>query len=798
MTNDFKRNTMLKNYLKIAWRNLRKNKVFSFINILGLALGIGCSLLTMLWVQDEKSIDAFHANKNYLYSIYEKQYYDGKIMTAHQSPGVLYQEMKKMLPEVKYAAPGAWNELSTFKVGDKILKEEGNWSDADFFKMFSYPLLQGNANTALSTPESIAISRKMANDLFGSPEQAIGKTIRYEDRKDVQVTAVFEDVPQHSSAKFDFILPWEDFLEINDWAREWGNNGPATYIQLRGDADPIAFEKKIKKFLDNYNKDQNANFYIELGIQRYDQIYLHSKFVNGKLSGGRIEYVRLFSLVALFILLIACINFMNLSTARSVKRAKEIGIRKVVGAVRGALVKQFIGEALMLAVFAAAFAVLVVSLLLPLFNNLTRKEISLPLNDAPSWLALVSVTLLTGLIAGSYPAVFLSSFSPIRVLKGTLKFTPSAILMRRGLVVFQFALSIMLIIGTIVISRQVDYVQKTNLGYDRENLIYIPLEGDLTSKYKIFKEEAMKMPGIQLITRISQTPTQIQNSTGGVMWEGKDPNSQPEFTQAAIGYDFVKTMKLQLTAGREFSKDFATDSVGYIVNESAAKKMGMKEPVGKSIVFWRRKGTIVGVVKDFHFNSLHVPIEPLIMHYGEANSWGSMLVRTKPGQTKPALASLEKLYRKLNPSFPFTYKFSDEEYSKLYKSEQVVSKLSGCFAFLAIFISCLGLLGLAIFTAEQKTKEIGIRKVLGASVQGIIMMLSKDFLKLVLVALVIATPVAWYSMNNWLQDYAYRIHISWWIFPAAGVAAILITLFTISFQAIRAALANPVKSLRTE
>lgn len=788
---------MFKNYLKIAWRNLRKNKVFSFINILGLALGIACSLLIMLWVQDEKSINAFHANKKYLYSIYETQYYDGKFTTFHQSPGLLYQEMKKELPEVKRAAPYAWNELSTFQVGDKIIKEEGNHTSSDFFQMFSFPLLHGNANNVLANPESIAISRKMANDLFGSPEQAIGKTIRYENRKDLQVTAVFENISNHSTNKFDYLMAWENFLETNDWAKDFTNNGPLTYLQLREDADPIAFEKKIARFLDKYNKDQDANFYIRLGIQRFDQIYLHSKFENGKLSGGRIEYVRLFSLVALFILLIACINFMNLSTARSVKRAKEIGIRKVVGAVRGALVKQFIGEALMLAVFSAVFAVLLVSLLLPVFNILTRKEIVLPVNNASSWLALVGVTLVTGLIAGSYPAIFLSSFNPIRVLKGTLKFTPSAAFMRRGLVVFQFALSIMLIIGTIIISKQVNYVQKTNLGYDRENLIYIPLEGDLTTKYQVFKQEALKMPGIQLVSRISQNPTQLLNSTGGVYWEGKDPNVKPEFTQASIGYDFAKTMKLQLLDGREFTKDFA-DSVSYIVNESAAKKMGMTEPVGKSLTFWQRKGTIVGLVKDFHFNSLHEPIVPLILHYGEEQTWGLILVRTKPGETQPALASLEKLYKKLNPSFPFTYKFSDEEYSKLYKSEQVVSKLSGCFAFLAIFISCLGLLGLAIFTAEQKTKEIGIRKVLGASVQGIIMMLSKDFLKLVLIALIIATPLAWYSMNNWLQDYAYRIHINWWIFPLAGVAAMLVTLFTISFQAVRAALSNPVKSLRTE
>jgi putative ABC transport system permease protein len=789
---------MFRNYFKIAWRNLQKSKVFSSINILGLALGIACSLLIMLWVQDEKSMDAFHKNRKHLYSIYERQYYDGRITAGHQSPGLLFIEMKKVLPEVKYASPYGWNSLSTFQVGDKIIKEEGNFTTDDFFKMFSYPLIQGNVNTALSNRDNIAISRKMAVDFFGSPAQAMGKTLRYENQKDLKVTAVFENVSAHSTNKFDFLMHWDVFLEANDWARNWGNNGPLTYFQLREDADPTAFEKKITKFLDNYNKEQDATFHIELGMQRIDEMYLYSKFTNGKISGGRIEYVRLFSLVALFILLIACINFMNLSTARSVKRAKEIGVRKVVGAVRSALVKQFIGEALMLALIAAVLALAMVSLLLPVFNTLTLKQIVLPLGNPAFWIAILAVTSITGLIAGSYPAIFLSSFDPIKVLKGTLKFSPSAAFMRRGLVVFQFSLSIILIIGTIIISKQVEYIQHTNLGYDRENLIYIPIEGDLITKYDVFKQEALRLPGIQMVSRISQTPTQIQNSTGGVQWEGKDPNVQPEFTQAAIGYELIKTMKLKMLDGREFSKDFATDTVGYIVNESAARKMNMRDPVGQRLTLWGRKGTIIGLVKDFHFNSLHVPIEPLILHYGEGQSWGSILIRTKPGQTKEALASLGKLSKQLNPSFPFTYKFSDEEYTKLYRSEQVVSKLATCFAFLAIFISCLGLLGLAIFTAEQKTKEIGIRKVLGASVQGIIVMLSKDFLKLVLIALIIASPLAWYSMNSWLQDFAYRIQISWWIFPVAGLMAVLITLFTISFQAVRAALSNPVKSLRTE
>ena len=789
---------MLKNYFKIALRNFWRNRSFSFINVFGLALGMACSLLIMLWVQDEKAMDGFFKDSDRLFSIYERQYYDNKIDAFHGTPGVLSDEIKKVIPEIEYAAGMAWNERFTFQVGNKIMKEEGNHAGADFFKIFSYQLLQGNAATALNTPSSIAISRKMAEDFFNSAEAALGKTIRFQNRTDFKVTAVFENIPRHSSRKFDFLINWHAFLERNRWAKEWGNNGPASLIKLRSNADPLAVDRKITKFLDNYNKEQSAAFRIELGIQRYDDLYLHSTFKNGKITGGRIEYVRLFIIVAVFILLIACINFMNLTTARSVKRAREIGIRKVVGAVRSALRYQFIGEAVLLSFFAIVISLLLVALILPSFNSITGKQIPLPVNQKIFWISLPALALVTGLISGSYPAVFLSSLNPVRVLKGTLKFSTGAAWFRKGLVVFQFALSIILIIGMIVISRQVDFVQSENLGYDRENLIYIPLEGDLTGKYSLFKDQALKMDGVKHVTRISQTPTQIENGTGGVEWEGKDPKTLPMFTQASVGYDFTKTMDIKILEGRDFSKDFATDSVGYIVNEAALKKIGYKDPVGKPLTFWEKKGTIIGVAKDFHFNSLHEPINPLIIRYGEKETYGAVLVRTDPGKTKQAIANLEKLCKQLNPQFPFTYSFSDEEYQKLYKSEQVISKLANSFAFLAIFISCLGLLGLAMFTAEQRTREIGIRKVLGASVTALFTLMSREFIFLVCIALLIASPVAWWLMNNWLQNYAYRTPISWWMFLLAGTLAIIIALITVSFQATKAAIANPIKSLRTE
>lgn len=790
---------MFKNYFKTTIRNLWKNKTFSVINIMGLALGLACSLLIMLWVNDEYKVDAFHKNGKQLYSVFEQQFRDGKVDAFHGTPGVLADELKRIMPEVQYATNYAWNDLATFEANNKIIKENGNHAGPDFFKMFTYPLLEGNAITALQSPSDIAISKKMAEEFFGSPAEAIGKTIRYQNKEDYKITAVFDNVPKNSTAQFDYILTWHVFLEKQNWAKDWTNNGPPCYVMLRQGTDAKAFEKKINRFLDNYNKEQTGHSYIRLGIERYGDVYLYSSFdKKGNVSGGRIQYVKLFSIVAIFILLIASINFMNLTTARSVKRAKEIGVRKVVGAVRLALVRQFIGEALIVAGVAVIVALLLVVFTLPRFNQFTGKQIQLPVNEPTFWFTIAALLLITGFISGSYPALYLSSFKPVRVLKGLPKFSGSALWFRKGLVVFQFILSMVLIIGTIVVSKQVNYIQTMNLGYDRENLLYIPLEGDLEPKYELFKTMILQTPGIKDVSRITDVPTQIENGTGGVDWIGKDPTKDIEFTQSAVGYDFVKTMRLQMAQGRDFSKDFPTDSVGYILNEAALKTIGYKDPIGKPLTFWRKKGTIVGVIKDFHFNSVHTPINPLVLRMGEKIGWGSALVRTKPGKTKEALASLEKVCKELNPKFPFTYKFSDDEYANLYKSEQVVSRLANYFAFLAIFISCLGLLGLAMFTAEQRTKEFGIRKVLGASPLTLFTLLSKEFVFLVLIAIIIASPLAWMAMNNWLQNYTYHINMAWWMFGLAGLLSLLIALITVSFQAIKSAVANPVRSLRAE
>ena len=790
---------MLKNYLKIAWRNLIKNKAHTFINIAGLSVGLACSLLILLWVQNELSIDAFHKNGDRLYSIYERQYYDNKTHGQYNTPGLLAEELKKQIPEIEYATGNSYGGENTFQVGDKILKMTGTDVGDDYLKMFSFPILQGNAQTALNSPVSMAISRKMAQSFFGSAQAAIGKTIRFENKKDFKVTAVFEDMPKNSSQKYDYLMNWYHFVDANGQVKDWGNNWPATVIMLRADANPALVEKKLTHFLDNLNKDQKkGTFTIEMGIQRFTDLYLHGNFVNGKIEGGRIEYVRLFTIVAIFILLIACINFMNLTTARSVKRAREIGVRKVVGAVRSVLIKQFIGESLLITSLAVVVSLVLLVLLLPVFNQVTQKEIELPFNQTGFWLKLVGITLITGLISGSYPALFLSSFNPVKVLKGTMKLDSGTTLFRKGLVIFQFALSVILITATIIISRQMAYVQSANLGYDRENLIYLPINGELIPKYSIFKDKILGMPGIESVTRVSNTPTIIENGTGGIQWVGKDPNVNIEFTQISVGYDFAKTMKLKVLAGRDYSKSFATDSVGYIINETALKRIGYKDPIGQPITQWGKPGKIIGLIKDFHFNSMHEQIRPLIIRFGEQENYGSLLIRTEPGKTRPALASLETLCKQINPAFPFTYTFSDEEYQKLYQNEQIVTKLSNAFAFLAIFISCLGLLGLAMFTAEQRIKEIGIRKVLGASMSSLFSLLSSEFLMLVIIALMIALPISWYAMSSWLQGFAYRTSLQWWMFALSGMTIILIAMITVSFQAVKAALINPIKSLRSE
>ena len=768
---------------------------------MGLALGLTCSLLIMLWVRDEKMVDGFHANKRYLYQVYERNYYDGKVIANYPTQGLLAEELKRVIPEIQYAsgfeyaaAPGS---ESTFKVDEKIAKMNGMFAGVDFFKMFSFPLLQGNASSAITQPGSIAISKKMAGYFFGSAEKAINQTIRFENEEDLKITAVFENVPLNSSLQFDFLRTWNDFVKQNDWVHNWGNTDPQTFIQLKPGANATKLELKIKDFIYRY-LEKDKSFITELAFQPFSEKYLHSTFKGGYIDGGRIEYVRLFSIIAVFILLIACINFMNLATARSAKRAKEVGIRKVVGAFRSALISQFVGEAVLITFLSIIIAILFAWLLLPAFNDLTGKQLSLPFHAPGFWFTIIGLLIATGFVSGSYPALFLSALKPVKVLKGSLKFSWNATFFRKALVVFQFALSVFLIVATIVVYRQLNYIQTKNLGYDRDNLVYIPIEGDLVKNYELFKQQAINNTDIVNVSKMRNSPTEIFHHTGSISWPGKDPNLTVSFADGVVGYDFVKTMKLQLTAGRDFSKDFGTDSVGFLLNETAVKKIGFKDPIDHSITWGNHPGKVIGVVKDFHFNSMHETIEPLIMRLDDNWNWGTVLVRIKAGKTKQAIGSLEKICKQVNPNFPFTYQFSDEEFANLYKSETIVSMLANIFAFLAIFISCLGLFGLASFTAEQRIKEIGVRKVLGASAANIVALLSANFLKPIVLAFLMAFPAAWYAMNNWLQHYAYRIELGWWMFALAGLLTIAIAIITVSYQSIKAAIANPVKSLRTE
>ena len=793
---------MFQNYFKTAWRNLIRNKVFSLINIMGLALGIACSLLIYLWVQDERNMDTFNTNKN-IYSVYERVFSNGKVEAGPETPGLLATELKRNIPEIKYAS-GFWNtdDETLFSVGDKNISLKGCHADSDFFKMFSYQLIEGSVASALKTPDAIAISRSMAVSFFGSPAAAIGKTIRYHNwaTEDFKITAVF-DMPANSSEKFDFVLNWFHQLRSIGWLKEWIYRSPETFIQLQPGANPLVVEAKIKNFITPYLSTNNGSgFRLELGLQRFDEMYLNATFRNGMPVGGRIEYVKLFSLIAVFILLIACINFMNLATARSVKRAKEVGVRKTVGALRYRLIIQFISEAMLITFFAIIVALVLVAFILPYFNTVTSKQIVFPVASYSFWFTILLLLCLTGFVAGSYPALFLSSLNPVKVLKGSLKFSPGAQLFRKTLVVFQFVLSIVMITGTAIVSQQIKYVQTKNLGYDKENLVYVPFQGNIGGKFELFRQLLSNMPGIKTVTMNTEPPSHIGAHVYNMEWEGKDPNEKVAIIHNGIGFDYLRMLGIPLVRGRGFSRDFPSDTAKthFIINETLAKMTGFEDPIGKRLSFFSYSGTIIGVVKDFHLTSLHDPIQPLVMYWGEHEGWGSALVKIQPGQTQQAIASMTRVFKQLEPQFTMRYFFADAEYQKLYTSELTVGKLADSFSFLAIFISCLGLLGLTIFTVEQRTKEIGVRKVIGAGVRDIVAMLSADIIKLIILSAIIATPVAWFVMSNWLKGYAYRINISWWVFLAAGLTALLIALFTVSYQAIKAALANPVKSLRTE
>jgi ABC-type antimicrobial peptide transport system permease subunit len=804
---------MLTNYFKIALRNITRNVTQTSINVIGLALGMTCCLFILVWVKDEKQVDNFHGKKENIYSIFQTITTNGKsegtystplkIVTGQNYPSFLLEDLNTAIPQVKhqvYYATGyelPWGHPETFQSGEKKLKLEGSRAGRDFFKIFSYPLIAGNPETALSNMKGIAISRKMAEVFFGSPKNAMGKSLRYENSQDFIVGAVFENLPKESSLHFDFLFNWDAHKKLLEWA----SNDFQSFVELTPGADPYTVAEGINRYLQP-RMEKNKSVEIKVGLQRFGDKYLYGNFVNGKPASGRIEYIRIFGSVAIFILLIACINFMNLATAQSVKRAREVGVRKVVGSSRKQLIGQFFAESLSFSFIALIISTVLLIALLPYFNQFTGKHIELPLVHLDFWIFLILLVLLTGLIAGSYPALYLSSLQPVRILKGVVRFTRGSVLFRKGLTVFQFVLSIILLVSTIVVTRQTNYVQRTNLGYNRENLIYTRIEGELSDqkKYLLFKQELANMPGIGWVDRSTEAPHAMDFVvTDAVNWEGKDKNADVGFKPASVGFDFVRLMGLQIAAGRDFSRAIAGDSTdAFLVNEEAVREMGMKNPIGKWVSAWKKKGQIIGILKDYHTHSLREPIKPVILDVKEYEYFGVIIVRSLPGKTKEALASMEKIYKEINPNYPFSYQFVDEEYKNLYNNELIISKLSILFASLAILISCLGLLGLVKFSAEQRTKEIGIRKVLGASVGQIVVIFSKDFLKLIFIAFLIAVPIAWYSMHHWLEDFAYKIDVSWWIFALAAVISAIVALSTMGYQAIKAGIANPVKSLRWE
>jgi putative ABC transport system permease protein len=792
---------MLKNYLTIAIRNLLRNKAFSLINVSGLVLGMTSSLLILLWVWDEQGIDAYHKNNSRIYSIYESIRDESGMYGSqgYYTPGLLPEELKLKIPEIRYAS-GYFPDLTPyFKLGDKIVKVNGGYAGADFFKIFSYKLLKGNAASALAEVSDIAISRKMAENFFGSVDAAFGKTVQLKNLTAFRVSTIFENLPANTSRKFDFLINWKFCLDSIKWLNNFTWVSPNTFLLLNPRANPDLVKAKIKQFLTPYNTTGDGKGLIfELGMVRFDKMYLNNNFENGKPSGGRTAYVNIFTSVALFVLLIACINFMNLATARSVKRAKEVGIRKTIGAVRSKLIIQFLSEAMLISLLSAIISILLINLVLPEFNLLTGKQITLPVLQSSFSLMVMLVVMTTGLISGSYPALFLSSLNPIKVLKGTLKFSVSAVWFRKGLVVFQFTLSIALIVGAIIVARQINYIQTKDLGFNKENLVCIPMKGTMKAKYDVLKDQLLQLPGMKSIT-FGPLMTDIEKGWAiDFYWTGKDQKVKTPANFERVGYDYIKTAGLTLIKGRDFSRDLPSDTSGFIINEKASNMTGYKDPIGQPLTVYGKKAKIIGLVKDFNYSSLHSPIEPLIIEFNNADEDKYILIRTQPGKTRQAIAGMEKVCKQLNPEYPFTYEFADEDYGKLYQNEQFIGKLSDGFAMLAILISCLGLLGLAMFTAQQRTKEIGIRKVLGASTADIAGMFSKDILKLVFISVLIASPFAFLAMNQWLQHFAYRIAIDPWLFVVAGLFALFIALGTISYQAINAAVANPVKSLKTE
>ncbi|HTD98259.1 MAG TPA: ABC transporter permease [Mucilaginibacter sp.] len=790
---------MLKNYIKTAFRSLTKNKGYSFLNIFGLAIGIACAALIFLWVEDEVNFDAVNTKKDNLYIAYENQKYDTYVFTESSTPGLMGPAMKEELPGVANTCRTTEGTTSLlFTVGDKSVFASGKYAEASIFSMFTLPFVQGSAASAFSQLHSLVITEKTAKKFFGNDKNIIGKSIRVDNKQDYVVSGVIKDIPANTSFQFEWLMPFKIYWDQSPWLTSWGNQSLNTYVELKPGVGPEMVNKQLYNYIQKREPKALGHVFL-FGMNNW---HLYDDFKDGKMTGsGQIQYVHLFTVIAWIILFIACINFMNLATARSEKRAREVGVRKVLGAGKRSLIFQFIGEALFMAFISAIVAVFVVILVLPAFNTLVQKQLTVGFDNLNHIGILVLITVVCGLIAGSYPSLYLSSFNPVSVLKGTKLKDSWAAIIRKGLVVMQFTASIVLIISTIIVYQQIQHVKSRQLGFDKDNLVQMDMQGKMADSYESIKQDLLNTALVSSVALADHAFIYGGNNTSGLTWDGKPTGSKVLISQRYVTPEFMETSGLKIVEGRNITVKDTGKPIRTVITQSLAKLLGKGSAIGKRLHGEgdTTSATVVGVVNDYVYGNMYGKSDP-VMFYSVPSKYASvMYIRIKPtDNTEKVLAAIQAVMKKNNPAYPFDYRFVDDQFNQMFSSEMLVSKLSRVFAALAIIISCLGLFGLAAYTAERRIKEIGIRKVLGASITSVTSLLSKDFLVLVILSCLIAFPLAYWEMFNWLKDYQYHIEIQWWVFAAAGAAAIVIALATISFQSIKAALANPVKSLRSE
>lgn len=792
----FKNNGMLKNYLKVTWRSLTRYKGFSLVNISGLAIGMASAILILLLIQNIISADQFHEKKDRIYLLYNRGTFEGKVECWPGLPMELGPELKKDYPEVEEYA--RINGIGPFilTLGDRHFEANGMITDPGFLKIFSFPLVKGNPETALSSPRSIVVTEKFAKKLFGNDE-AMGKPVRIDSNANFMISGVMKDLPNNTTYNFEYLLPWSYMKEVGWYRSNWDYYATPTIVLLK----PGVSEKTANERFRNILKPHGDKVKNEVFVHPLSKWRLYSQFENGKIVGGGIDQVRLFGIIAAFILIIACINYMNLSTARSVKRAKEVGIRKVAGAARSSIVLQFLGESVLIAFLSGIIGLVIVQLSIKGFNWLVWADLYIPYKNPVFWLYFIGFILLTGIIAGSYPSIYLSAYQPISVLKGTFKAVYNSINIRKVLVVLQFSFAITFIICTIIIYRQIDYGRKRNPGYNRDHLAFVYVKGEMNPNYQLIRNELLHSGAVTAVTRSNSPVTYNWSNNDTYTWPGKNPNTQVEFSEFQVDNDFLKTTGIKISSGREIDAfTYPTDSTAALLNESAVKIMGLKDPIGQTVKSKQGNWHIVGVIKDFMPWSPFSSVRPMIVLGPFSKNWfGAITFRLNSRNSSAGnMAKIEAIFKKYNPDYPFSFRYVDDADAEKIEDERRTGIQAALFGGLTILISCLGLFALAAYTAESRIKEIGVRKVLGASVGAITTLLSKDFLKLVIISFVIASPLAWWTMHSWLQNYSYRVSISWWIFALTGLISITIAVATVSYQAIKAALANPVKSLRTE